>query len=168
MSRCADNSYWRHGLQHSLRALNEGEVDELAQPSPGRHQGLPYSLNRWKLEALRQVRFRVGKGYKKYRALEEVGAAIGQSPEALRAWEKDLERSKDRSIDLYCSELAGRYDGYFRGEASGQTPDKEEYASHRGLNDFDHARYLHQEITERDLQEIRDRIRHYRNANAGD
>src|SRR5271157_2568728 len=82
MSRCADNSYWRHDLQHSLAALNEGEVDELAQPSPGRHQGLPFSLNRWKLEALRQVRFRVGKGYKKYRALEEVGKAIGQSPEA--------------------------------------------------------------------------------------
>jgi hypothetical protein len=115
MSRCADNSYWRHDLQHSFAALNEGEVDELAQPSAGRHRGLPYSLNRWKLEALRQVRFRVGRGYKKYRALEEVGAVIGQSPEALRAWEKHLKRSKDRSIDLYCSELAGRYDSYFRG-----------------------------------------------------
>jgi hypothetical protein len=61
MSRCADNSYWRHDLQHSLAALNEGEVDELAQPSSGRRQGLPFSLNRWKLEALWQVRFRVGK-----------------------------------------------------------------------------------------------------------
>jgi len=79
MSRCADNSYWRFDLQHSLGALNEGEVDDLARPSPGRHQGLPYSLNRWKLEALRQVRFRVGKGYKKYRALEEVWAKSGSS-----------------------------------------------------------------------------------------
>ena len=77
MSRCADNSYWRNDLQHSFAALNEGEVDDLARPVPGKHQGLPFSLNRWKLEALRQVRFRVGRGYKKYRALEEVGKAIG-------------------------------------------------------------------------------------------
>jgi hypothetical protein len=89
MSRCADNSYWRFELQRSLAALNEGEVDELASPSPGKRQGLPFSLKRWKLEALQQVRFRVGKGYKKYRALEEVGQAIGQSPEALRTWKKN-------------------------------------------------------------------------------
>src|SRR4029077_20214327 len=82
----------------------------------GRRQGLPFSLNRWKLEALRQVRFRVGRGYKKYRALEEVGAAIGQSPEALRTWEKELEKSRDRCVDLYCSELAGRCDQHFQGK----------------------------------------------------
>jgi hypothetical protein len=110
MSRCADNSYWRFDLQDSLAALNEGEVDELACPSPGKRHGLPFSLKRWELEAVRQVRFRVGRGYKKYRALEEVGKAIGQSPEALRTWEKELEKSCDRSIDLYSSELADMYD----------------------------------------------------------
>ncbi len=167
MSRCADNSYWRHDLQHSLAALNEGEVDELAQPSPGRHQGLPYSLNRWKLEALRQVRFRVGKGYKKYRALEEVGKAIGQSPEALRTWEKELERSRDRSVDLYCSELAGRYDKHFQGAETMEIPEAEMHTLHRGLNNCDHARYLHKNITDRQLSEIGDRIRRYRNAKSG-
>jgi hypothetical protein len=162
MSRCADNSYWRHDLQHSMGALNEGEVDELAQPSPGRHQGLPASLNRWKLEALRQVRFRIGQGYKKYRALEEVGKAIGQSPEALRPWEKELERSRDRSVDLYCSELAGRYDQHFQGIENVEIPEAETDIRHRGLSNFEHAKYLHKVITDRQLPEIRDRIRHYR------
>jgi hypothetical protein len=164
MSRCADNSYWRHDLQHSLGALNEGEADELAQPSPGRYQGLPASLNRWKLEALRQVRFRVGQGYKKYRALEEVGKAIGQSPEALRTWEKELERSRDRSVDLYCSELAGRYDQYFQGAEKIEIPETETNTLHRGLSNFDYAKYLHSEITARQLSEIRERIKLYRTA----
>jgi hypothetical protein len=177
MSRCADNSYWRHDLQYSLAALNEGEVDELARPTSGRRQGLAFSLNRWKLEALRQVRFRVGKGYKKYRALEEVGKAIGQSAEALRTWEKELERSRDRSVDLYCSELAGQYDQYFQERRNMQGSDQSEYASqferyasyckeydsHRGLNHFDHAYHLHKIIIDRELDEIRDRLRRYRN-----
>jgi hypothetical protein len=169
MSRCADNSYWRHDLQHSLAALNEGEVDELAKPSSGRRQGLPFSLNRWKLEALWQVRFRVGKGYKKYRALEEVGKAIGQSPEALRTWEKELERSRDRSVDLYCSELAGKYDEHFQGTevTKGVTiPEIEKHTWHRGLSNYENAKYLHRIITKRQLDEIRDRIKLYRNAKA--
>ena len=168
MSKCADNSYWRFELQDSMAALNEGEVDELAQPSAGRRQGLPFSLNRWKLEALRQVRFRVGQGYKKYRALDEVGKAIGQSPEALRTWEKELEKSRDRSIDLYCSELAGKYDQHFQGKDSiGAAIDKtEKGVYHRGVSNYDHAKHLHKEITERQLGEIRDKIRHYRNAKA--
>jgi hypothetical protein len=167
MSRCADNSYWRHDLQNSLRALNEGEVDELARPSPGKHQGLPFSLNRWKLEALRQVRFRVGKGYKKYRALDEVGRAIGQSPEALRTWEKELERSRDRYVDLYCSQLAGIFDRHFQGAENMEIPEVETVTLHRGLSNFDHAKYLHKDIIDRQLSEIRDRIRHYRNAKSG-
>jgi hypothetical protein len=176
MSRCADNSYWRHDLQDSLAALNEGEVDDLSRPTSGRRQGLPFSLNRWKLEALRQVRFRLGKGYKKYRALEEVGKAIGQSPEALRTWEKELEKSLDRSIDLYCSELAGQYDDYFHERRNMQglnqinyvsrfkkyTEYCEEYDSHRGLNHFEHAYHLHKIIIDRELDEIRDRLRRYR------
>jgi hypothetical protein len=163
MSRCADNSYWRFPLQQSLAALNEGEADEFAQPSLGRRQGLPFSLNHWKLEALKQVRFRVGKGYKKYRALEEVGTAIGQSSEALRTWEKELGKSRDRSVELYCSELAGRYDQHFQGAAKMEIPEEEKHSRHRGVH-FEHAELLHRQITTRQLEEIRDRIRHYRNA----
>ena len=168
MSRCADNSYWRFDLQNSLAALNEGEVDELACPSPGKRQGLPFSLKRGKLEAVRQVRFRVGKGYKKYRALEEVGQAIAQSPEALRTWEKELEKSRDRSIDLYCSELAGIYDLDFQGKEKMTISETENYGWHRGLSNFERAKYLHRQITERTMDEIRENIKRYRNAKAHD
>lgn len=165
MSRCADNSYWRFELQQSLAALNEGEVDEFSTPTSGKRQGLPYSLGLWKLEALRQVRFRIGKGYKKFRALDEVGKAIGQSSETLRSWEKSLENSMDRSIDLYCSELAGLYDGHFRGDANAPVPDIEEFETWRGLNHAEHAKYLHGVITSRKLDKIRDQIRLYRQKN---
>lgn len=152
----------------TLAALNEGEADELARPSPGKRQGLPFSLNRWKLEALRQVRFRVGKGYKKYRALEEVGQAIGQSSEALRTWEKELEKSRDRFIDLYCSELAGIYNQYFRGLEKITIPETENNVFHRGISNFERAGYLHREITETKMDEIREKIKHYRNPKAHD
>lgn len=167
MSRCADNSYWRHDLQHSLAALNDGEVDRLSTPTPGKRQGLPYSLSQWKLEALRQVRFRIGKGYKKYRALEEVGQAIGQSPETLRSWEKSLQKSRDREIDLYCSELAGLFDRHFSGDENAPAPNVEEFGSWRGSNHMEDARYLHRIIVKRHLDEIRDAIRHYRQKESG-
>ena len=162
MSRCADNSYWRHDLQDSLAALNDGEIDGLATPSPGKRQGLPYSLNRWKLEALRQVRYRIGWGMKKYRALEEVGQGIGQSPETLRDWEKELERSHDRAVDLFCSELAGRFRAHFKGENEMVSPDGDEYDSHRGVNHLDQARYLLPTIESRTFEEIKAKIFQYR------
>lgn len=167
MSRCADNSYWRHDLQNSLDALNEGEVDELFTPTPGKRQGLPYSLNRWKLEALKQVRFRIGKGYKKYRALEEIGEAIGQSPETLRTWEKALRKNTDREVNLYCSELAGIFDPHFSGDQDAPIPSIEDYDSWRGMNYVDHARYLHRNIVKRKLEDIRDAINHFRQKENG-
>ena len=62
MSRCANSSYWRFDLQSALRSLNEGEVEPLLNPSKLRLRGKPATLNSWKLEALRQVHFRVGTG----------------------------------------------------------------------------------------------------------
>lgn len=168
MSRCADNSYWRFDLQQSLAALSEGEVDELATPAPGKRQGLPYSLAKYKLEALRQVRFRIGKGYKKYRTLEEIGNAIGQSPETLRTWEKQLQKSYDRAIDLYCSELAGRFHNHFKGDVDAPAPNIDDFEEWRGLNHANHARYLYRNITERRLEDIRDAINHFRQKENGD
>ena len=45
-----------------------------------------------------------------------------------------------------------------------EIPEVETHTRHRGLNNFDHAKYLHKNITDRQLSEICDRIRHYRNA----
>ena len=167
MSRCADNSYWRMPLQESFRALNEGETDPLISPPKGRRQGMPHSLNQWKLEALRQVRFRVGAGMKKYRALEEVGDAIGQSPETLRAWEKALLQSVDYANDLYCSELAGQFKGSLDDKPMQEIEKMADYGWHRGLHNLGHARYLYRQISEVTLDEIRERIRHYRQKEEG-
>jgi transcriptional regulator with XRE-family HTH domain len=167
MSRCADNSYWRFDLQSSLRALNEGETDVLATPLRERRQGKPFTLNQWKLEALRQVHFRVGGGIKKYRALEEVGDAIGQSPETLRAWEKSLRRSPDRDNDLYCSELAGQFKDSLDGKPLWELEQLEEYGWHRGTHNLARTRLLYKVITELSLDEIRQRISHYRQKESG-
>lgn len=167
MSRCADNSYWRFDLQSSLRALNEGEVDALATPLGERRQGMPFVLNYWKLQALRQVHFRVGAGMKKYRALEEVGAAIGQSPETLRAWEKSLKQSPDRDNDLYCCELAGHFKDSLDDKPLLELEQMEGYGWHRGTHDLNRARVRYREINKLSLEEIKSRITHYRQKQSG-
>jgi len=167
MSRSANNSYWRMELQHALRALNEGEIHELAKPCPGKRQGLPYSLKAWKLEALRQVRFRVGRGMKKYRALEEVGDGIGQSVETLRGWEKELNRFPDYSEDLYCSELAGRFEAELKEKHFKGIPDYEEFGFFRGNYSLEHAEFLLRIIEERTFEEIKSKILEYRQKKTG-
>ncbi|WP_420408448.1 hypothetical protein [Hoeflea sp.] len=167
MSRCADNSYWRFDLQSSLRALNEGEVDELAKPLGERRQGMPFTLNNWKLQALRQVYFRVGAGMKKYRALEEVGAAIGQSPETLRAWDKSLKQSPDRENDLYCCELAGHFKGSLADKPLSELEQMESYGWHRGVHNLHRARLRFKEINQLSLEEIKSRIIRYRQKESG-
>lgn len=167
MSRCADNSYWRFDLQSSLRALNEGEVDELATPLGERRQGMPFTLNNWKLQALRQVYFRVGAGMKKYRALEEVGAAIGQSPETLRAWEKSLKQSSDRDNDLKCCELAGHFKDSLDDKPLLEIEQMEGYGWHRGVHNLQGARLRYRELNELSLDEIKSRIIRYRIKESG-
>lgn len=167
MSRSADNSYWRHPLQYSLKALNDGEHDTLSTPLPGKRQGQPFSLARWKQEALRQVYFRIGAGMKKYRALEEVGAGIGQSPETLRAWEKELRQSLDRANDLYCSELAGKLGDSLKGPPNLELEEMEDYGWHRGVHSLVNAKLLYDRIKELTLDEIREHIRRYREKKTG-
>lgn len=167
VSKSADNSYWRFDLQSSLRALNEGEVSELATPLHVRRQGTPFTLNQWKNEVLRQVYVRLGGGVKKYRALEEVGAAIGQSPETLRAWEKSLRRSPDNENDLYCSELAGRFKDSLEGKPLREIEQMEGYGWHRGTHNLAREKQLYQTIKKLSLNEIRVKISHYRQNESG-
>lgn len=163
MARDANTSYWRFDIQQGLRSLNEGEVEPIFAPSKSRLRGKPATLNRWKLEALRQVYFRVGKGMKKHRALIEVGEGIGQSAETLRDWEKKLLLDEDRQVDLYCSQLAGEFDPII--QRDGQycsIPDSEEYGVHRGLRNASHAVFQHQEISKMTFDKIKNNIRENR------
>jgi hypothetical protein len=85
VSRSENSAFWRFPLQHALFALELGEVDDLVKPSEIRRQGSPVALYHWKLRALSHVRFLMGKGLKKYRALENVaqspGAKRGDAPQ---------------------------------------------------------------------------------------
>jgi hypothetical protein len=51
----------------------------------------------------------MGKGTKKYVALEIVANSLGQSTETLRRWEKSLLADIDRADDLHTSRIAGFY-----------------------------------------------------------
>ena len=162
MSRTANSSFWRFELQTALRSLNEGEVMPLAKPSGGRRQGQPFSLKQWKLEALRQVYFRVGKGLKKYRAIQEVADGIGQSPETLRDWEKQLLKSEDYANNLYCSRLAGEFESELKSGHYTSIPDYEDYGGHRGSLNMDRAEYSLKILEKRTIDEIRENIIRYR------
>lgn len=163
MSRCANSSFWRFDLQTALRSLNEGEVEPMLQPVKSRLRGKPASLNRWKLEALYQVHFRIGKGMKKYRALKEVADALAQSAETLRDWEKQLMLSEDTENDLFCAELAGEFDSQLSGDGRYfSIPDHLDYGIHRGTWNTENAAYLHRVITKRTCKEIKDKIREFR------
>jgi len=107
VSRSANSSFWRFPLQHALFALEFGEIDELVKPSEIRRQGNPVALFRWKLLALSHARFLMGKGFKKYKAMEKVAQSIGQSVETLRSWEKAYSSDDDFVMGLQSAELAG-------------------------------------------------------------
>jgi hypothetical protein len=113
-SQSAESHPWRFAFQKALRAMNHGQTEELLKPMPVRKTGAPFALSEWKLEALLQIFYRVGKGMKKYRALEVVSGAIGQSVDTIRDWEKDAKFDEDYSNELQCAELAGRYSDKFK------------------------------------------------------
>ena len=67
-SQSAESHPWRFAFQKALRAMNRGQTEELLKPMPVRKTGAPFALGEWKLEALLQVSYHVGKGIKKYGA----------------------------------------------------------------------------------------------------
>lgn len=160
-SQSPNSNFWRFEMQRAFKALNQGQIEELFKPTVVNRHGQPFSLNQWKLEAVMQVSYRVGLGIKKFRALEDVANGIGQSPETLRSWEKELGKTEDYSVELICAELAGYYKTDFDNEVDIYIgfPD---YGKHRGKNYIEIALELHDLIPTRQLGEIGKRIRMYR------
>jgi hypothetical protein len=104
---------------------------------------------------------------KKHRAIKEVADGLGQSSETLRDWEKQLARHEDKENDLYCSRLAGQFSELFaeKGRYS-SVPSYEEYGLHRGVWNADYAKHLYGIIPEQTLEEIKNKIREYRDPSA--
>jgi hypothetical protein len=168
VSRSANSSFWRFPLQQALFALEFGEVDELVKPSTIRRQGKPVALYRWKLLALSHARFLMGKGLKKYKALEKVAQNVGQSVETLRSWEKAYSFDDDFMMGLRAAELAGELEEVLD---TGRRMDDiiEEYGQEyfRHSSDIEYAKRTLDELRATPLEAVREGLRKARASKTG-
>jgi hypothetical protein len=74
-------------LYMALRALDQGEIQDLLAHVPAKQWGNAQEMARTRLAVLRHVHFLVGKGATAIRAREIVSEAIHKSPSAIRSWE---------------------------------------------------------------------------------
>jgi hypothetical protein len=167
VSRSANSSFWRFPLQHALFSLEFGEVDDLVKPSEIRRQGSPVALYRWKLLALSHVYFLIGKGLKKFKALEKVAKGLGQSIETLRSWEKAYGFDDDFMMALTTARLAGELE-----EELDKRPVKEiieEYGAEyfRHSSDVEYAKLRLHELRATSLDAVRNGLRSARAAKSG-
>jgi hypothetical protein len=151
---------WRFILQRGFRAMNSGQTEDIFRPLPVRKSGTPFDLAEWKHEALLQVYFRAGQGYKKYRALEIVGSGIGQSVDTLRDWEKDAKFNEEYLMELQCAHIAGRHEAEFK--AGVDINLGFDYGTHRGMRIIEIAYGLLETIQNRTFSEIATNIYKYR------
>jgi hypothetical protein len=158
-STSANSSFWRFELQSALFALNLGQLQPLTMPEPKRRQGNALQLLNWKVMALRHVYFLMGKGLKKYRALQVVADAIGQSTETLRSWEKFVSGEDDFEFALLTAKIAGELE-----EELDKKPIPElikmygaEY--HRNTSDLEYAKLALRDLRAKPLSEVRDGLR---------
>jgi hypothetical protein len=160
-SKSSRSHPWRFILQKGLRSMNAGQTEDIFKPLPVRKSGTPFDLAEWKHEALLQVYFRSGQGYKKYRALEIVGAEIGQSVETLRDWEKDEKFNEEYLIELRCASIAGRHESEFKAGVDINLG-FDQYGTHRGTPIIEIAFSLMPTIESRSFTEIASNIYKYR------
>jgi hypothetical protein len=162
VSRSANSSFWRFPLQHALFALELGEVDDLVQPSEIRRQGSPVELYRWKLFALSHVHFLVGKGLKKFKALENVAQGVGQSVETLRSWEKAYGHDDDFMMALRAARLAGELEQELESRPINEIIDEygAEYSRHS--SDVEYAKRTLGELRAAPLEAVRAGLRNAR------
>jgi len=162
MSRSANSSFWRFELQSALYALSLGQVDELFTPEPTRRQGDPIQLLNWKMMALQHVYFHIGKGLKKYRALQLVADALGQSAETLRSWEKFISEDEDLMVELGSSSLAGELESDLDKHSILELIKLYGAEYHRNTTDIEYAKYALKRIRSTPLNEVRDGLRRSR------
>jgi hypothetical protein len=158
-STSANSSFWRFELQSALYALNLGQVQPLTRPEPTRRQGNPLQLLNWKVMALQHVNFQIGKGLKKYRALQVVADAIGQSTETLRSWEKFISGDDDLMMALEAARLAGELESELDKQPISKLIEKHATQYHRHTTDIEYAKLTLRELRSTPLDKIRQGLR---------
>ena len=166
VSRSANSSFWRFPLKDSLFALNLGHVEDIVRPEPIRRQGNPVQLLNCKMMALRHVHYHIGRGLKKYRALQLVGDELGQSPETLRSWEKSIAGDDDFMMDLVGAKLAGELETEIDNNSLKDLIEKHGAQYHRHSSDIEYAKYILESIRSSPLKRIRDGLRYNRSRKA--
>jgi hypothetical protein len=164
MSRSAISSFWRFELQFALHALNLGHVEDIVRPVAVRRQGNPVLLLSWKVKALQHVYFHVGKGMKKYRALQLVSDALGQSTETLRSWEKFISNDDDMAMELSAAEIAGQFEGDFDKLSIKEMINLYGAEYYRKVTNVEYAKLALETIRSTPLDEVREGLRSGRRA----
>jgi hypothetical protein len=158
-SNSANSSFWRFELKSALFALNLGQLQPITRPEPTRRQGNPLRLLNWKVMALQHVNFQIGKGLKKYRALQQVADALGQSTETLRSWEKFIAGDDDMMMAIRAARLAGELESQFDKYPISELEKLHATEYHRHTSDVEYAKLALKELRSTPLEKIRDGLR---------
>jgi len=116
--------------------------------------------------ALRHVYYQIGRGLKKYRALQLVGDELGQSPETLRAWEKAIINDEDFAMDLVGAKLAGELEDEIDKHSTAELEERYGSRYHRHTSDIEYAKSILRMIRSFPLKRIRERLRDSRSRQA--
>jgi hypothetical protein len=125
---------------------------------PGGDHAAPSKMP-WKLEALRQVRLLVGRGFKKIAALTEIAVAINHPVDRLQDWERDLVKFSDYENDLYCAELVGEFDDFFRTGHYTNIPNHQRYGSFEGKSNMERASQIARTLRRVRIADIKSALR---------
>lgn len=90
---------WRLSLAESLFALNEGQVEWLLNPTNTNKQGNAYDIQKLKWAAVKHVYKLIGEGWKKSAAQQKVAESCGTTFEAIKKWEKEAIKERDKDKD---------------------------------------------------------------------
>jgi len=113
------------------------------------------SVAHWRLEAVRQVRFLIGQGFRRIIAQQKIAEALGRSVDDLQAWERELVQSNDLENELLCSEFAGELLEYLRSAHYTNVPHYKAYGTYRDRYNIARAAIIAKTIRQSAISEIR-------------
>lgn len=114
---------------------------------------------RWKLEALRRVRMRVGKGERKIFAMADIAERSGHSIDTLQEWERQLVKNSDYENDLNCAEYAGEFEGELVSGHYSNIAGYEYYGSYKGVYNLQRATEILNETQSMRLADVVEALR---------
>ena len=91
---------WRLSLEHSLYALNEGQVEWLMTPVNIRKQGDAFDLQELRWIVVKHLYKLIGQGVKKMAAEAYLADVCNVKVDAIQKWEKEAVKERDKERNL--------------------------------------------------------------------